>query len=75
MPLCEFGEAVRRARAKAGVTQEGLAEKAGIDRSYIGGVERGERNPTLVVICKIAGGLNLALPDLFSYDKIRRSGG
>lgn len=63
-----FGEAVRSARVAAGLTQENLANKAGIDRSYIGGVERGERNPTLVVVKKIARGLGLTLGELFAYD-------
>lgn len=62
-----FGNAVRMARTTAGLTQEELAERAGLDRSYIGGVERGDRNPTLIVIEKIAGGLGITLADLFSY--------
>jgi transcriptional regulator with XRE-family HTH domain len=62
-----FGDAVRVARTTAGLTQEELAERAGLDRSYIGGVERGDRNPTLMVIEKIAGGLGITLADLFSY--------
>ncbi len=62
-----FGNAVRVARTTAGLTQEELAERAGLDRSYIGGVERGDRNPTLIVIEKIAGGLGITLADLFSY--------
>lgn len=62
-----FGNAVRVARTTAGLTQEELAERAGLDRSYIGGVERGDRNPTLIVIEKIAGGLGITLAALFSY--------
>jgi transcriptional regulator with XRE-family HTH domain len=62
-----FGHAVRTARAAAGLTQEELADRAGLDRSYIGGVERGERNPTLSVIEKIAEGLGVTLAELFSY--------
>ncbi len=62
-----FGDAVRRARTAAGLTQEDLADRAGLDRSYIGGVERGDRNPTLTVIEKIAQGLGLTLAELFSY--------
>lgn len=61
-----FGDIVRRARADAGLSQEELADRAGLDRSYVGGVERGERNPTLVVIAKIAKGLGLSVPQLFS---------
>ncbi len=63
----KFGEAVRKARAAAGLTQEELADQCGLDRSYIGGVERGERNPTLSVIEKIAKGLGITLAELFSY--------
>ena len=63
-----FGEAVRSARVAEGLTQEELADKSNIDRSYIGGVERGERNPTLAVIKKIAEGLGLSLGELFAYD-------
>ena len=61
-----FGEAVRKARTVAGMTQEDLADKSGLDRSYVGGVERGERNPTLSVIEKISNGLGLSLSELFS---------
>lgn len=61
-----FGDAVRRARAAAGLTQEDLADKAGLDRSYVGGVERGERNPTLEVIAKLAKGLGISLSELFA---------
>ena len=62
-----FGDAVRKARTASGITQEELADRAGLDRSYIGGVERGDRNPTLSVIEKIAQGLGLTLAELFSY--------
>jgi transcriptional regulator with XRE-family HTH domain len=62
-----FGNAVRNARTAAGLTQEDLADRSGLDRSYIGGVERGERNPTLGVIEKIAEGLGVTLAEIFSY--------
>ncbi len=61
----DFGNLVRTARQKAGLSQENLADKAGIDRSYLGGVERGERNPTLLVIERIAAGLDLSVAELF----------
>jgi len=41
----------------AGMTQEDLADESDIDRSYIGGVERGERNLTFTMLCKIARAL------------------
>ena len=62
-----FGNAVRKARIAAGLTQEDLADRSGLDRSYIGGVERGERNPTLSVIERIAESLGVSLAELFSY--------
>ena len=62
-----FGQAVRKARTAAGLSQEELAERCGLDRSYIGGVERGQRNPTVSVIEKIAEGLGVTLAELFSY--------
>lgn len=62
-----FGQAVRELRVASGLTQEELADRAGLDRSYIGGVERGDRNPSLSVIEKIAEGLDVTLAELFSY--------
>ncbi len=62
-----FGKAVRKARTAAGLTQEDLADRSGLDRSYIGGVERGERNPTLTVIEKIADGLGISIAELFTF--------
>lgn len=52
--LLEFGQRVRRARLARGWTQEGLAEEASLDRTYIGGIERGERNLALFTINKLA---------------------
>lgn len=49
-----FGKRVRELRQKAALSQEELADLAGLDRSNIGGVERGERNVSLVNIYKIA---------------------
>lgn len=51
--LSTLGNRIREQRKKLGLTQEDLAHKAEIDRSYIGGVERGERNLTLKVLCAI----------------------
>jgi ribosome-binding protein aMBF1 (putative translation factor) len=55
--LAELGRRIRDTRTSAGMTQEDLAHESEIDRSYIGGVERGERNVTFVVLCRIAGAL------------------
>jgi transcriptional regulator with XRE-family HTH domain len=49
---------MRLRRAELGITQADLAEQSGMDRSYIGQVERGERNPTLDIAGRIAEGLD-----------------
>lgn len=54
-----FGKMVRLHRSKAGYSQEGLAERANIHRTYIGGIERGERNPTLTMIYRLAVALSV----------------
>ena len=53
-----FGAAVRERRLAAGVAQESLANTAGIERSHLGKVERGEHMPTLAIIFKIANALD-----------------
>ena len=49
------------------MTQEDLAFKVGVDRSYMGFVERGEKNPTLLTIGKISKALKTSLPELFDF--------
>ena len=60
-----FGQRVRALRKLAGLSQEQLALKCGLDRTYIGGVERGERNISIVNIEKIARAMHLSPKDLF----------
>jgi transcriptional regulator with XRE-family HTH domain len=62
-----FGLEVKKLRAEKDITQEDLAFKVGVDRSYMGFVERGERNPTLGKIIKIAKALGIKTKDLFSF--------
>lgn len=62
--LRKFGAGVSRRRRALGLSQEGLAELTGLHRTYIGSVERGERNPTLTTIQSLASGLNCAPADL-----------
>lgn len=57
--LVALGEAIRRARTGAGLSQEALAVDADLDRSYMGGIERGEHNLTVMNIVKIADALKL----------------
>lgn len=58
------GGNVRRLREKLGVSQEELADGAGLHRTYVSGVERGVRNPTVVVLEKIAIALGVELSSL-----------
>ena len=60
-----FGRVVRRRRHKIGVSQEEFADMCGLDRTYMGGIERGERNLSLVNIEKIALGFRISLEELF----------
>lgn len=60
-----FGQRVRELRLSRGWSQDELAERSGIDRTYVSGVERGVRNPTLGVIATIAAGFSVSIGVLF----------
>lgn len=62
----QFGERVRELRRRRGWSQESFALQVGMDRTYVSGIERGRRNPTLDIIAKLAAGLEVDLVDLFS---------
>ena len=70
--LCEFGRRVRVARDALGWTQEDLAEEAGLDDSYVGGVERGERNIGLLNVNKLAVALGEPFDGFLPYRTKRR---
>jgi len=55
-----FGNNVRRLRESKGWSQEDLAEKADLHRTYVSGIERGVRNPTLTIVFKLADALGVA---------------
>jgi len=61
-----FGEAVRGIRKQRGISQESLALMCGLDRTYISGIERGTRNPSLTNIFKIAAALDVAPAEIFA---------
>jgi len=65
--LVKFGKRVREERLKRNLSQERLATLAGVHRTYIGMVERAEKNITLTNIQKIAAALDLTLSSLFGY--------
>ncbi|MEJ6490560.1 helix-turn-helix transcriptional regulator [Leucobacter sp. USCH14] len=62
-----FGNRLRELRlARGWSSQEAFALHAGLDRTYVSGIESGRRNPTLDVAVRIAGALDVPLPELFS---------
>ncbi|MVF12328.1 helix-turn-helix transcriptional regulator [Ketobacter sp. MCCC 1A13808] len=62
--LVAFGQKVREIRKSKGLSQEALADIAGVDRSYMGHIERGEKNITLTKIYQIAEALNIDASEL-----------
>jgi transcriptional regulator with XRE-family HTH domain len=56
--LVQFGNRIRELREAKGLSQEELADLGGIHRTYLGGIERGERNPTLLSLLKLAKALD-----------------
>lgn len=68
-----IGQRIRNYRTQKGLSQEKLAELAGCHPTYIGQLERGEKNATLESVEKIASAMDISLPELF--DKLGKSGG
>ena len=64
--LVNLGKKIRTLREKKGLSQESAALASGLDRSYYGGVERGEHNIALINIEKITIALGVSLKDLFN---------
>ena len=60
----QLGKRIRQFRGTRKLSQEELAYKAGVHRTYLGGIERGERNPSLKNLAAIAKALNVRLADL-----------
>lgn len=65
----EFGKTVRKLREDQGYSQETFADYAGIHRTYLGGIERGERNPTLTTIHRLAKALKIPPHKLLQPNK------
>src|SRR5215218_2863238 len=66
-----LGERVRELRRERGLTLDGLAGRSGVSRAMISKVERGEKNPTLVVAAKVAEGLGVSLSQLVGVEERR----
>ena len=69
------GRNVRRLRMAAGLTQAELAERMGVDRAYVSGLELGQRNPTVLSLWHIAQALGVKLKPFFDEEKSRRRAG
>ena len=69
-PRVLFGRRLAQVRKQKGWSQEKLALESGIARSYLGGVERGQRNIALVNICKLAETLRVPIGELFDFDSL-----
>lgn len=65
--LKNFGDKVRQLRRLKNLSQENLADKANLHRTYIGMIERAEKNITLINIEKIANALEVKLSDLLNF--------
>lgn len=63
----EIGTRIRQLRIKKGFSQEKLAELSDLNTSYIGQVERGEKNPSVDIVYRIASALEIPMPDLFKH--------
>lgn len=66
--LEKFGQRVREERLKSGLSQESLAARAGVHRTYIGMIERAEKNITLMNIERIARALKISINNLTKWD-------
>lgn len=64
--LARLGEVIRASRKALGLSQEALADASEIDRSHMGKIERGERNVSVLNVCKIAAAMNMRPSELFS---------
>lgn len=67
-PRIALGNAVYRQRMKLGISQEDFADQVGLDRTYISGIERGIRNPTLLVLLRLAQVLAVSVAQLLEDD-------
>lgn len=66
--LILLGQSIRNKRLQNGLSQEELAERTHLHRTYIGGIERGERNLSYLNLKKISNALGLSISDLLSED-------
>lgn len=63
----KFGRKLRKIRTRKGLSQEALSKEAGLDRTYVGKIERGEKSPSLDTIEKLADVLDIEIMELFQF--------
>ncbi len=66
--LVKVGKRIRKLRLVIDLSQEKLAFKSGLDRTYIGSVERGERNISVINLNKVCAALDISIAELFNFD-------
>ena len=66
--LIKFGNKIRQERLKQNLSQEAFAEKVGVHRTYIGMIERAEKNVTLLSMKKLANALGISIAELMKLD-------
>jgi transcriptional regulator with XRE-family HTH domain len=69
-----LGDAIRARRREIGISQEALADQIGMDRTYLSGIERGERNPSYTNLLRIAASLRMPLSELQAAAESRGGG-
>ncbi|WP_269714142.1 helix-turn-helix domain-containing protein [Caulobacter sp. NIBR2454] len=65
--LAALGRAIRHHRKALGISQEELADRAGLHRNYVGLLERGERNPSYTTVCAVARALGISAPEVLVW--------
>jgi transcriptional regulator with XRE-family HTH domain len=70
----QLGDAIRARRREIGISQEALADQIGIDRTYLSGIERGERNPSYTNLLRISASLRMPLSELQAAAEARAGG-
>lgn len=68
-----FGQRLKHLRTQAGLTQNDLGFKTGIDRSYLSNIETGDRNVSIDIMEKLADALGIPMRDLFEFDAQKRT--
>ena len=70
--IATFGARLRELRQAQGLSQEEVAHRAGVHVTYLSGIERGKRNPSLKNIRRVAMALGVGVGELFSFEKSSR---